>query len=58
MDSLLFVILVSALTGFVAGVLGNYCYQRHQRVADQKRWAQIKDEHISSCVCSECQKSE
>ncbi len=41
MDQFLFVILVSALTGFVAGVFGSACYQYHQRNADKKRWKEL-----------------
>jgi hypothetical protein len=41
MDQFLFVILVSALTGFVAGVFGSVCHQYHQRNADKKRWKEL-----------------
>jgi hypothetical protein len=42
MEQFLFLLLVSALTGFVAGVFGSVCHQYHQRNADQKRWEFIK----------------
>lgn len=42
MDDLLLTIIIATLTGFVAGVFGNYCHQIYQRNADRKRWEQIK----------------
>lgn len=38
MDQLLFILLVSSLSGFLAGFLGMLCHQKHQRNADKKRW--------------------
>ena len=57
MDQLLFVLLVSALTGFVAGVFGSVCHQYHQRNADKKRWKELSTcpyNHRSGCRCDEC----
>ena len=42
MDYLTFILLVSALTGFVAGVLGSISHQKFQRAADKKRWDTIQ----------------
>lgn len=53
MDQLLFLLVVSALTGFVAGVVGSVCHQYHQRNADKKRWKELSA-CPHNCRCYEC----
>jgi hypothetical protein len=57
MEQFLFLLLVSALTGFVAGVFGSVCHQYHQRNADQKRWKELSTcvcDHTSGNFCDKC----
>lgn len=43
MCDLTFILLISFLSGFLGGVLGNLSHQYHQKKADERRWNEIKN---------------